>query len=140
MIADPGLAPAGAARVDWAEAQMDVLGSLRERFARERPLTGIRVAACLHVTPETGVLLRTLVAGGARTALCAANPLSSQDDVAAALAAEDGVEVRAARGEGVDAYRAHLEALVARAPHVTIDDGADLAMLLHAPGGPGPGE
>ena len=108
---------------------MPVLRSIRERFASERPLAGVRVAACLHVTAETANLVRTLVAGGADAALAAANPLSTQDDVAAALAEE--AEVHGRRGEGVDAYAANVSALVESGPQVTLDDGADLLALLH---------
>jgi adenosylhomocysteinase len=112
---------------------MPVLRSIRERFARELPLAGVRVAACLHVTAETAVLARTLAAGGAEVGLCAANPLSTQDDVAAALAAE-GVDVRAVRGEDLDAYTANVAALCASGPQITLDDGADLLTFLHATG------
>jgi adenosylhomocysteinase len=110
---------------------MPVLGSVRERFARERPLDGLRVAACLHVTSETANLLRTLIAGGAQALLCASNPLSTQDDVAAALVAHHGVGVHAVRGESAEDYAAHVVALAAHAPHVTLDDGADLLSALH---------
>src|SRR4051795_12277852 len=109
---------------------MPVLRSLRERFAAERPLDGIRVAACLHVTAETANLVRTLVAGGADVALCAANPLSTQDEVVAALAGDS--EVHARRGEDFDAYLANVAAVVSRAPQITLDDGADLITFLHA--------
>jgi len=111
---------------------MPVLRSVRERFARERPLDGLRVAACLHVTSETANLLRTLIAGGAEAQLCASNPLTTQDDVAAALVDRFGVAVRAVRGEDADSYGAHVLALASRAPHVTLDDGADLLSVLHA--------
>jgi adenosylhomocysteinase len=114
---------------------MPVLRSIRERFERERPLAGIRVAACLHVTAETANLVRTLTSGGCAAALCAANPLSTQDDVAAALAADGHVEVRARRGEDLDTYAAHVAALADGRPHVTLDDGADLLSVLHARGG-----
>jgi adenosylhomocysteinase len=114
---------------------MPVLRSIRERFERERPLAGIRVAACLHVTAETANLVRTLTSGGCAAALCAANPLSTQDDVAAALAADGHVEVRARRGEDLDTYAAHVAALADERPHVTLDDGADLLSVLHARGG-----
>jgi adenosylhomocysteinase len=130
-VADPSLAPEGRVRIAWADGQMPVLRSVRERFAAERPLDGLRVAACLHVTAETANLLRTLTAGGAQAALCAANPLSTQDDVAAALA-QDGVEVHAVRGEGADAYASHIATLAAQGPDVTLDDGADLVSVLHA--------
>jgi adenosylhomocysteinase len=122
-------AHSGQARIEWADAQMPVLRSIRERFAAERPLAGVRVAACLHVTAETANLVRTLVAGGAEAALAAANPLSTQDDVAAALAAE--VEVHGRRGEDVDAYVANVLALVGGRPQVTLDDGADLLTVIH---------
>jgi adenosylhomocysteinase len=122
-------AHSGQARIEWADAQMPVLRSIRERFATERPLAGVRVAACLHVTAETANLVRTLVAGGAEAALAAANPLSTQDDVAAALAAE--VEVHGRRGEDVDAYVANVLALVEGRPQVTLDDGADVLMVIH---------
>jgi adenosylhomocysteinase len=126
-------AGAGRARIDWADGQMPVLCSIRRRFSEEKPLADVRVAACLHVTAETAVLMRTLVAGGASVALCAANPLSTQDDVVAALAAE-GVEVRAVYGEDLDSYAANVAALCATAPQVTLDDGADLLGFLHAAG------
>jgi adenosylhomocysteinase len=109
-----------------------VLVSIRERFGVERPLDGVAVAACLHVTAETANLVRALIAGGARVAICAANPLSTQDDTAAALAAEEGVEVRARHGEDLDAYAGHVAALVQGEPQVTLDDGADLVTVLHA--------
>ena len=124
---------AGRARIDWADGQMPVLRSIRERFSVERPLADVRVAACLHVTAETAVLVRTLAAGGAQVALCAANPLSTQDDVAAALR-DDGVEVRAERGEDLDAYAANVAALCRTEPQITLDDGADLLSFLHLAG------
>jgi adenosylhomocysteinase len=130
-ISDPALAEAGQARIEWADAQMPVLRTIRERFERERPLDGITVAACLHVTAETANLVRALVAGGAEVALCAANPLSTQDETAAALARDIGAEVHARRGEDADAYAAHVAACARRRPHVTLDDGADLVTLLH---------
>src|SRR3954468_4545571 len=120
---------AGLARIEWADAQMPVLRSIRERFASERPLAGVRVAACLHVTAETANLVRTLVAGGAEAALTAANPLSTQDDVVAALGGD--VDVRGRRGEDVDAYVANVLALVEGRPQVTLDDGADLLSVIH---------
>ena len=109
---------------------MPVLGLIRERFAKEQPLEDVRVAACLHVTAETASLMRTLVAGGAEVGLCAANPLSTQDDVAAALAEE--IEVRAVRGEDMDAYAENVAALVKQKPQITLDDGADLLAVAHA--------
>ncbi|MBA2793960.1 MAG: adenosylhomocysteinase [Thermoleophilaceae bacterium] len=132
-IADPGLAPAGEARIRWAAGQMPVLGRIAERFGAERPLEGVKVAACVHVTAETANLMRCLLAGGAQAALCSANPLSTQDDVAAALA--EDIEVHALFGEDLDSYAGHVAALVAGAPQVTIDDGADLLTVMHAQGG-----
>jgi adenosylhomocysteinase len=113
---------------------MPVLERIRERFAAQRPLDGIRIAACLHVTAETGSLLLTLAAGGAATALCSANPLSVQDDVAAALVREHGVAVRAAYGEDLETYARHVRETLAGAPQVTIDDGADLLVSAHGLG------
>src|SRR5215213_310748 len=105
-----GVSAAGDARIEWADGQMPVLRSIRERFAAGRPLEGVRVAACLHVTAETANLMRTLAEGGADVALCAANPLSTQDDVVEALGSDFGVTVRAARGEDLDAYAANVAA------------------------------
>ena len=132
-IADPSLASAGAARIEWAAGQMPVLGSIRGRFAEERPLEGIKVAACLHVTAETANLMAALAAGGAEPALCSANPLTTQDEVAAALAAT-GVPVQARRGEDAAAYAEHVAALADWGPDVTLDDGADLLVFLHERG------
>ncbi len=132
-VADLGLAEAGEARIEWADGQMPVLRSIRDRFAAETPLEGIAVAACLHVTAETANLVRALRAGGAQVALCAANPLSTQDEVAAALAA-GGAAVHARRGEDADTYVAHVAAVAATAPQVTLDDGADLITFLHSAG------
>ena len=134
-VADLSLSGEGAARIEWARGQMPVLEQIRERFAQERPLDGARIAACLHVTAETGSLLLTLAAGGASPALCSANPLSVQDDVAAALVAEHGIEVRGFHGEGLDAYAEHVRATLERSPRVTIDDGADLLITAHQLGG-----
>lgn len=134
-IADIGLAAEGVSRIAWAGGQMPVLTRIRERFASERPLDGIRVGACLHVTAETAQLVLALTAAGARVALCSANPLSTQDDVAAALVYEYGVEVRALRGEDLDTYARHVRALLEGGPEVTVDDGADLLMTAHAVGG-----
>ena len=131
---DASLAPAGEARIAWADGLMPVLRSIRERFAAERPLDGVRVAACLHVTAETACLVRTLAAGGAQVALCAANPLSTQDEVGAALAAAGDALVRARRGEDLDAYAANVAAVVEGGVQVTLDDGADLLAFLHAAG------
>jgi adenosylhomocysteinase len=130
-ITDPGLADLGRARIEWADAQMPVLRSLGERFAATRALDGVRIGACLHVTSETANLVHALRAGGAQVALCAPNPLSTQDDVAAALA-HDGVEVHAVRGEDMDEWASHVAAVVATAPQITLDDGADLVTAIHA--------
>ncbi|MBV8432242.1 MAG: adenosylhomocysteinase, partial [Solirubrobacterales bacterium] len=134
-VADLGLADEGQARIEWARGQMPALERIRERFDSQRPLAGIRIGACLHVTAETGGLLLTLRAGGAEASLCSANPLSVQDDVAAALVAVDGVEVRASQGEDLATYARHLQALLEADPEVTIDDGADLLMGAHERGG-----
>src|SRR5437588_296536 len=134
-VAALSLADEGAARIAWAAGQMPVLAQIRERFERERPLDEIRVGACLHVTAETASLLLTLMAGGAVTVLCSANPLSVQDDVAAALVKTHGVEVRATRGEGLDTYAAHVRAALETRPEITIDDGADLLVTAHELGG-----
>jgi adenosylhomocysteinase len=130
-IKDPTLAPQGRDRIAWAEQAMPVLTQIRRRFALERPLAGVRVAACMHVTAETAALVRTLVAGGASVRLCASNPLSTQDDVAAALAIDDGVPVFARAGEDRATYFRHLEAALAGHPQLVMDDGADLTTLLH---------
>jgi adenosylhomocysteinase len=134
-VVDLALAPEGQVRIAWAAGQMPVLAQIRERFAAERPLEGVRIAACLHVTAETANLVRTLRAGGAMVGLCSANPLSTQDDVAAALVLEDRVEVHAQHGEDIDTYVEHVLALLRTAPQVTLDDGADLMMTAHARGG-----
>lgn len=129
-IANPDLAPQGARRVEWAGRRMTVLGTVRERFAKEKPLEGHVVAACLHVTAETANLMLALRDGGAEPLLCASNPLSTQDDVAAALVAE-GIPVFAIRGEDPETYYKHINAVLDHAPAVTMDDGADLATVLH---------
>ncbi|HXE44363.1 MAG TPA: adenosylhomocysteinase [Conexibacter sp.] len=131
-VADLALAEAGDARIAWADAQMPVLRSIRERFARERPFDGLRVGVCLHVTAETAALARTLIAGGAQVALCAANPLDTQDDVAAALVERDGAQVHAIHGEDMATYYRHIETVLDTRPQLTMDDGADLVSTLHA--------
>src|SRR5918911_2398486 len=130
-VADLSLADAGRARIEWADRHMPVLASIRERFARERPLDGIQLGLCLHVTTETANLVRTLVAGGAEVALCASNPLSTQDEVAAALVDRHGAEVFAIQGEGPETYYRHIEAVCDKRPQGTLDDGADLISVLH---------
>lgn len=131
MVENHSSSASGQARIEWADAQMPVLAQVRERFARERPLDGVSVAACLHVTAETANLVRALLAGGARVALCAANPLSTQDDVAVALAERHGARVLAARGESAAEYASHVRALAQDGPQVTVDDGADLVSAVH---------
>ncbi|RCV53072.1 adenosylhomocysteinase [Marinitenerispora sediminis] len=130
-VADLGLAPAGVRRVEWAEHAMPVLRSIRERFDRERPLAGLRVAACMHVTAETANLLRALRAGGAEVALAASNPLSTQDDTAAALVAEYGVTVHARAGMDVATYDRNLVTVLEQRPHLLLDDGCDLVNTAH---------
>ncbi|MBA3728265.1 MAG: adenosylhomocysteinase [Actinobacteria bacterium] len=131
-VKDLGLAEAGRTRIEWADQEMRVLALIRERFEKERPLDGIRIAACLHVTTETANLIRTLVAGGADVALCASNPLSTQDDTAAALCEDlDGVDVYAIKGEDNETYYRHINQVLDHHPHLTMDDGCDLVTLLH---------
>src|SRR6266542_161109 len=129
-IKDITLAEQGRKRIDWAEKEMPVLRLLRERFAQERPLSGLRLSACLHVTAETANLARTLAAGGADVVLCASNPLSTQDDVAAALVAYDEIPVYAIKGEDNQTYYQHLGAALDHSPHITMDDGADLVTAV----------
>jgi adenosylhomocysteinase len=140
-LADLALAPAGADRIAWAAGQMPVLAQISERFARERPLSDVQVAACLHVTAETANLVRALRAAGAEVSLCSANPLATQDEVAAALVYEHGVEVHARRNESFEEYETHISQVAASARAsgrwVTIDDGADLLMETHALGADG---
>jgi adenosylhomocysteinase len=130
-IADLALAAQGRARVEWADRAMPVLRQVRARFAVEQPFTGLRIAACMHVTTETANLMRALVAGGAQVALCASNPLSTQDDTAAALVAEYGVATFARHGVDRDGYYAHIDAALDLAPHFVFDDGCDLVNTLH---------
>jgi adenosylhomocysteinase len=130
-IADATLAGDGVQRVEWAANEMPVLRRIAERFAVERPLEGLRVAASLHVTAETANLVRALIAGGAEVAICASNPLSTQDEVAAALAEDFGAAVFAVHGEDAATYLRHVDAAVSIAPQLTLDDGADLIGALH---------
>jgi adenosylhomocysteinase len=130
-VKDLGLALKGRERIEWASGEMRVLALIRERFQKERPLTGITIGACLHVTTETANLVETLFAGGAEVALCASNPLSTQDDVAAALCEETGIEVYAIKGEDNETYYRHINSVLDTRPNVTMDDGADLVSLLH---------
>ena len=130
-VADLGLSELGRQRIAWADANMPVLASIRERFAKEKPLSGSVMAACLHVTTETANLLRTLKAGGADVLICASNPLSTQDDVAASLVADEGIPTFAIKGEATDVYFSHIDALLDRHPSVTMDDGCDLVSRIH---------
>jgi adenosylhomocysteinase len=131
-VKDLDLAPEGRRRIEWAEREMPVLGLVRERFEREKPLKGLRMSACLHVTAETANLARTLKAGGADLFLCASNPLSTQDDAAASLVKDYGITVQAIKGEDNRTYYAHIHAAVAHDPRITMDDGADLVSTIHA--------
>jgi adenosylhomocysteinase len=130
-VTDLSLAAEGVRRIEWAEREMPVLRLIRERFERERPLAGLRIGACLHVTTETANLMRTLKAGGAEVHLAASNPLSTQDPTAAALVAEYGIATYARRGEDRDTYYAHLRSVADTHPMLTMDDGCDLVSLLH---------
>jgi adenosylhomocysteinase len=131
-VKDLALAEKGRNRVEWAAQSMPVLNAIKDRFHREKPLQGMRIAACLHVTTETALLVQTLKAGGAKVHLCASNPLSTQDDVAAFLAAEEGVPVFAIKGEDRETYYRHIHQTLAIRPHVTMDDGADLVSTIHS--------
>jgi len=131
-VKDLALADAGKARIEWADRDMPVLASIRERFQTERPLAGMRVSACLHVTTETANLMRTLKAGGADIVLCASNPLSTQDDVAAALVTHYGIRTYAIKGEDTETYYSHIDAAIDHKPQITMDDGADVVGRIHA--------
>jgi adenosylhomocysteinase len=131
-VKDIRLADQGKLKIEWAEATMPVLRLIRKRFQRQQPLKGIRVTACLHVTTETANLMKTLKAGGADVRLCASNPLSTQDDVAAALVQHDGIPVFAIKGEDNNTYYRHIESAIAHKPMVTMDDGADVVSTLHS--------
>lgn len=130
-ISDISEANAGRQRILWADRQMPVLGSIRDRFAKTKPLQGVTIAACLHITTETANLLRTLQAGGAEVVAAASNPLSTQDDVAASLVKHDGIAVFARRGEDTATYYSHIDAVLDAKPHVTMDDGCDLVSRVH---------
>ena len=130
-IKDLDLAPAGRLRIEWAEREMPVLRLIRERFQDEKPLAGVRLSACLHITTETANLARTLQAGGAEVVLTASNPLSTQDDAAAALVSYDEIPVFAIKGEDSETYYRHIHAALDHRPHITMDDGADLVSTLH---------
>ena len=130
-IKDLKLAPVGKLKIEWAERQMPVLRQIKERFKKEKPLKGIILGACLHVTDATANLMLTLKAGGVTPILCAGNPLSTQDDVAAALVKEFGIRVYAVKGEDNKTYYEHLETTLNCHPQLTMDDGGDLVTLLH---------
>ncbi|MCY1154786.1 MAG: adenosylhomocysteinase [Nitrososphaeraceae archaeon] len=130
-IKDPALAKEGKNRIDWAEAHMPVLVALRQKYEKTKPLKEIRVAGCLHVTKETGVLVRTLKAAGAELSWCGCNPLSTQDDVAASLAQDEGISIFASRGVTQQEYYDDIRSAMMIEPHVTIDDGADLTVEMH---------
>jgi adenosylhomocysteinase len=130
-VRDLSLADGGRRRIEWAEQEMPVLGEIRERFAKERPLKGLRASACLHVTTETASLMRTLQAGGADVVICASNPLSTQDDVAASLVTHFEIPVYAIKGEDNKTYYEHIHSTLDHKPQVTMDDGADLVSTLH---------
>jgi adenosylhomocysteinase len=130
-VKDLALADLGKSRIEWADRDMPVLASIRERFAAEKPLAGIRISACLHVTTETANLMRTLQAGGADCVLCASNPLSTQDDVAAALVQHYGIRTYAIKGEDTETYYAHIDAAIDHKPQITMDDGADVVGRIH---------
>jgi len=130
-VRDIKLADEGRRRTEWAEQFMPVLRQIRERFTKERPLKGQKISACLHVTTETANLAITLKAGGADVALCASNPLSTQDDVAAYLARDHGIRVYAIKGEDNDTYYSHLQSGLDHKPQITMDDCADMVSLLH---------
>lgn len=131
-VKDMGLAEKGKLRIEWASQSMPVLKSILERFAKEKPLVGVRLAACLHVTTETAALAKTLKAGGAELVVCASNPLSTQDDVAASLVKHDEIPVFAIKGEDKDTYYRHINAALEHKPTITMDDGADLVGILHS--------
>jgi adenosylhomocysteinase len=130
-VKDLSLADAGRNRIEWADADMPVLTSIRERFEVEKPLDGVRISACLHVTTETANLMRTLKAGGADIVLCASNPLSTQDDVAAALVQHYGIRTYAIKGENTETYYSHIDSAIAFKPQMTMDDGADVVGRIH---------
>ena len=131
-IADPRLAEYGEQRIAWAAREMPVTAQIHERFARERPFAGLRIAGCLHITSETANLALALQAGGAEVTLCASNPLSTQDDVAAALVERAGIGVYAIKGESNETYYEHIHKTIDAGPQITIDDGADLVSTLHS--------
>ena len=131
-IKNPALAEDGKNRIEWAAQTMPVLTQIKERFEKEKPLKNLKVAACLHVTTETAYLMKTLKAGGADIVLCASNPLSTQDEVAASLAINDNIPVFAIKGEDDQTYYRHIMACLEFAPQITMDDGADVVSTIHS--------
>lgn len=131
-IKNESLADAGKRRMDWADKDMPVLSFIRDRFEKEKPLDGVKMSACLHVTAETANLMRTLKVGGADILLCASNPLSTQDDIAAALVVHEGISVYAIHGEDNEMYYSHIKTALEHKPNITMDDGADLVTILHS--------
>ena len=131
-IKNESLADAGKRRMDWADRDMPVLSFIRDRFEKEKPLDGVKMSACLHVTAETANLMRTLKVGGADILLCASNPLSTQDDIAAALVVHEGISVYAIHGEDNEMYYSHIKTALEHKPNITMDDGADLVTILHS--------
>jgi adenosylhomocysteinase len=129
-ILDSALAEKGHLRIEWAASRMPVLAAIKKRFEKEQPLAGVKIGACMHVTTETATLMQTLVAGGAEVAICASNPLSTQDDVAAALV-DVGIPTYAVRGEDADTFYTHINAVLDTQPHLVFDDGADMTTVLH---------
>src|SRR5579884_2943976 len=130
-VRDISLAPRGKARIEWAARDMPVLRLIRERFAKDQPLKGVRMSGCLHITTETANLAITLKAGGADLVLCASNPLSTQDDVAASLIVDEGIPTFAIKGEDEQTYYEHIHLAIKHGPQVTMDDGCDLVSTLH---------
>jgi adenosylhomocysteinase len=130
-VSDVSLAKEGKIKIDWAEAHMPVLSALREKYGKTRPLEGIRVGGCLHVTKETGVLVRTLKTAGAEISWCGCNPLSTQDDVAASLVKDESVSVFASRGVATTQYYEDIHSVMRFQPNITVDDGADLIVEMH---------
>src|SRR6478752_9404710 len=131
-VKDLALAEEGKRRIEWADRQMPVLAAIRERFEREQPLAGHRISACLHVTTETANLMKTLQAGGADVRLCVSNPLSTQDEIAAALVKHDGIPTFAIKGEDSKTYYQHIQSAIGHKPQITMDDGADVVSLIHS--------
>ena len=131
-VKDMKLADQGKLKIEWAEATMPVLRLIKKRFQKEKPFKGLRMTACLHVTTETANLMKTLQSGGADVRLCASNPLSTQDEIAAALVKHDGIPTFAIKGEDNKTYYKHIQSAIAHKPQITMDDGADVVSLIHS--------